>query len=57
MKTNYHIAKLDCVHNKKVYRHISFILAIIIAIIIIFDISEKIDEMVEKEAPLKEIVF
>lgn len=57
MKTNYHIAKLDWYIIKKFIGTYLFILAIIIAIIIIFDISEKIDEMVEKEAPLKEIVF
>ena len=32
-------------------------LLIVVAIVIIFDISEKIDSFVEREAPLKEIVF
>ncbi len=32
-------------------------LLIVVAIVIIFDISEKIDSFVEREAPSKEIVF
>jgi len=34
-----------------------FILVLIIAVIIIFDISEKIDNLIEKEASLKAIIF
>lgn len=34
-----------------------FALALIISIAIVFDISEKIDDFLEREAPLKAIVF
>lgn len=57
MKANYHIVKIDKYIIKKFIGTYLFILAVIIAIIIIFDISEKIDNLVEKEAPLKEIIF
>ena len=38
---------------------LTFFIAIllIIGIVIIFDISEKIDDFVAKQAPLKEIIF
>ena len=52
MKANYHIVKIDKYIIKKFIGTYLFILAVIIAIIIIFDISEKIDNLVEKEAPL-----
>src|SRR6056297_3071507 len=34
-----------------------FSIGLIILIVIVFDISQKIDEFIEQEAPLKEIVF
>ncbi len=57
MKYNFKITTLDKYIIKKFIGTFAFALLIIIAIVIIFDISEKIDNFVEEEAPLQEIAF
>ncbi len=49
--------KLDWYIIKKFITTYLMSLLIVVAIVIIFDISEKIDSFVEREAPLKAIVF
>ena len=49
--------KLDWYIIKKFISTYLVALVIVVAIVIIFDISEKIDYFVERHAPLKEIVF
>ncbi len=49
--------KLDLYIMKKFIFTFFIAIILIIGIVIIFDISEKIDDFVSKEAPLKEIVF
>ena len=49
--------KLDAYIVKKFITTFFVALLLIIGIVIIFDISEKIDDFVSKEAPLKAIVF
>lgn len=57
MKYNFNITTIDKYIIKKfIGTYIASIL-IIIGIVIIFDISEKIDDFVEKDAPLKAIIF
>lgn len=51
------IKKLDWYIIRKFLGTYIFSLSIIIAISIVFDISEKIDDFIEEKAPLKEIVF
>ena len=51
------IRKLDLYIAKKFIFTFLIALVLIIGIVIIFDISEKIDDFVQKNAPLKEIVF
>ena len=57
MDKKYKIGIIDKYIIKKFIGTYLFILVLIIAIIIIFDISEKIDNLVEKEAPLRAIIF
>lgn len=57
MNYNFKITILDKYIIKKFIGTYFFALLLIIGIVIIFDISEKIDDFVDKEAPLKEIVF
>ena len=57
MKYNFNITILDKYIIKKFIGTYFFALLLIIGIVIIFDISEKIDDFVDKSAPLKEIVF
>ncbi len=57
MSYNFNITKLDKYIIKKFLGTFFFALLIIIVIVIIVDISEKIDDFVDKEAPLKEIIF
>ncbi len=57
MKKEYKIGILDKYIIKKFIGTYLFIMVVIIAIIIIFDLSEKIDNMVEKEAPMRAIIF
>ena len=49
--------KLDIYITKKFISTFIIMLLLIIGIVIIFDISEKIDDFVAKEAPLHEIIF
>ena len=49
--------KLDIYIIKKFLGTFFYAIALIIIIVIIFDISEKIDDFIEKEAPLNEIIF
>ncbi|MEN6618679.1 MAG: LptF/LptG family permease [Rikenellaceae bacterium] len=51
------IGILDRYIIKKFIGTYLFIMVLIIGIIIIFDISEKIDDLVQNEAPLKAIIF
>ncbi len=57
MKYNFNITILDRYIIKKFIGTYFFAILLIIGIVIIFDISEKIDDFVEKEAPLKEIIL
>ncbi len=54
---NLYIKKLDFYIFRKFLLTFMMALALIIVIVIIFDISEKIDDFVSKEAPLKAIVL
>ena len=49
--------KLDWYIIKKFLGTFFFAMALIIVIVIVFDFSEKIDDFIEKQAPLKEIIF
>ena len=49
--------KLDVYIVKKFITTFFVALLLIIGIVIIFDISEKIDDFVSKEAPLKAVIF
>ena len=49
--------KLDVYIVKKFITTFFVALLLIIGIVIIFDISEKIDDFVSKEAPLRAIIF
>ena len=49
--------KIDLYIFKKFISTFFFAMLLIIGIVIIFDISEKIDDFVSKEAPLKAIIF
>ena len=57
MKYNFNINIIDKYIIRKFIGTYFFAILLIIGIVIIFDISEKIDDFVDKEAPLKEIVF
>ena len=57
MKYNFKITTIDRYIIKKFIGTYLSALLIIIGIVIIFDISEKIDNFVEHEAPLKAIIF
>ncbi|MCD4682036.1 MAG: LptF/LptG family permease [Bacteroidales bacterium] len=49
--------KIDIYIIKKFLGTFFFAIALLVVIVIVFDISEKIDDFIEKEAPLKEILF
>jgi lipopolysaccharide export system permease protein len=49
--------KLDWYIIKKFLGTFFFSIALILLIVVVFDISEKIDDFIEKEAPLKAIIF
>jgi lipopolysaccharide export system permease protein len=49
--------KLDIYIVKKFLGTFFYAIGLIIIIVIIFDISEKIDDFIEKQAPLNEIIF
>ena len=57
MKFDLRPRKLDLYIFKKFVFTFFIALILIIGIVIIFDISEKIDNFVAKEAPLKAIIF
>ena len=57
MKYNFNITTIDKYIIKKFIGTYFFAILLIIGIVIIFDISEKIDDFVDKSAPLKEIIF
>ena len=54
---NFYIKKLDVYIAKKFILTFFVALLLIIGIVIIFDISEKIDYFVKNEAPLDAIIF
>ena len=54
---NFYIKKLDVYIAKKFILTFFVALLLIIGIVIIFDISEKVDYFVKNEAPLKAIIF
>ncbi len=49
--------KIDIYIIKKFLGTFFFAIALLIVIVIVFDISEKIDDFIDKEAPLEEILF
>lgn len=49
--------KIDAYIIKKFLSTFFFCIGLILLIVIIFDVSEKIDDFIEKEAPLKAIIF
>ena len=51
------IKKIDWYISKKFLLTFFFAMLLIMVIVIIFDLSEKIDDFVKNEAPLKEILF
>ena len=51
------LKKIDIYIIKKFLSTFFFTLVLIICIIIVFDLSEKLEEFIEKQAPLKAIVF
>ena len=51
------IKKLDLYIIKKFLGTFFFSLGLIVIIVIIFDITERLDDFIEKEAPIKEIIF
>ena len=57
MEFNLRPKKLDVYIVKKFITTFFIALLLIIGIVIIFDISEKIDDFVSKEAPLKAVIF
>ncbi len=57
MKYNFKITTIDKYIIKKFIGTYIFAILLIIGIVIIFDISEKIDDFVDKNAPLNEIIF
>ena len=57
MKFDLRPKKLDVYIVKKFITTFFIALLLIIGIVIIFDISEKIDDFVSKEAPLKAVIF
>src|SRR3989339_299849 len=49
--------KIDVYIIKKFLGTYFFAIALIISIAVVFDLSERVEDFIEKEAPLKEIVF
>ena len=49
--------KIDIYIIKKFLGTFFFSISLLIVIVVVFDISEKIDDFLEKDAPLKEILF
>ena len=57
MFSNFKYKRIDTYITKKFLGTFFYSIALIIIIVIIFDISEKIDDFLEKNAPLSEIIF
>ena len=57
MKKNVLFNKLDWYIIKKYIGTYFFTILIVVLVVIIFDVSEKIDKFVDNEVPLKEIIF
>ncbi len=51
------IKKLDLYIIKKFLGTFFYAIALIIVVVIIFDISEKVDDFISKNAPLSKIIF
>jgi lipopolysaccharide export system permease protein len=51
------LKKIDIYIIKKFLGTFFFAISLLIVIVVVFDISEKIDDFIEKQAPLKEILF
>ena len=51
------IKKIDIYIIKKFLGTFFYAIALLSIIIVIFDISEKVDDFIEKKAPLSEIIF
>lgn len=51
------IKKIDLYISKKFIGTYFFAIALIISIAVVFDLSEKLDDFMEKEAPVKAIIF
>ncbi|NOZ47260.1 MAG: YjgP/YjgQ family permease [Chlorobi bacterium] len=51
------LKKIDIYIIKKFLGTYFYAIALIIGIVIVFDISEKIDDFIEKEAPIRQIIF
>jgi lipopolysaccharide export system permease protein len=51
------LKKIDIYIIKKFLGTFFFAISLLVVIVVVFDISEKIDDFIEKEAPLKEILF
>jgi len=51
------LKKIDIYIIKKFLGTFFFAISLLIVIVVVFDISEKIDDFLEKDAPLKEILF
>ena len=49
--------KIDWYIIKKFLGTFLFSITLILLVVIVFDISEKIDDFIEKEAPLRAIIF
>ena len=49
--------KIDIYIIKKFLGTFFFAISLLVIIVVVFDISEKIDDFIEKQAPLKEILF
>ena len=49
--------KLDWYIIKKFLGTFFFSIILMLLIVVVFDVSEKIDDFIEKEAPLKSIIF
>lgn len=56
-QNNIQLKLIDLYIIKKYLGTFFYAMALIIVIVIVFDISEKIDDFIEKQAPLKAIVF
>ena len=51
------LKKLDIYIIRKFLGTFFYAIALIIIVVVVFDISEKIDDFIEKKAPIQEIIF